>query len=155
MYIYKESEIPEAKGAEKKRRIFWNEKCHEICKNEKYNSLNADETDKLLHEEWRLHKAGLLDHQVVANKIQKIPSDNPEIVSKLPSARAVKSHTITKNFERLHSAKKAVEKSRLSLNELRRPNVSNRRKLEKSKMCIMKTIKNFKNLKMHCGNAWK
>ena len=45
--------------------------------------------------------------------------DNPEIVSKIPSARAVKSDTITKNLERLHSARKAVEKSRLSLDELR------------------------------------
>ena len=38
MYIYKEIEIAEAKGIEKKRRIFWNEKCDEICKNGKYNS---------------------------------------------------------------------------------------------------------------------
>ena len=57
--------------------------------------------------------------------------DNPEIVSKLPSARAVKSHTITKNFERLHSAKKAGEKSRLSLNELPRAKCQPQEKIRK------------------------
>ena len=121
MHVYKEREIAEARGIEKKRRIFWNEECDEICKNEKYNSLKADEIDKLLHEKWRLHKASLLEeeNQVVTDKIEKILLDNPEIVSKIPSARAVKSDTITKNLERLHSARKAVEKSRLSLDELR------------------------------------
>ena len=120
VYIYKEREIEKAKGIEKKRRIFWNEKSNEICKNEKYNSLKADEIDKLLHEKWRLHKASLLEeeNQVVTNRIEKILLDNPEIVSEIPSSRAVKSHTIIKNLERLDSAKKAVEKSRLSLDEL-------------------------------------
>jgi hypothetical protein len=119
VYIYKECEIEEVTGNEKKRRIFWNEKSDEICRNEKYNSLKADEIDQLLHEKWRLHKASLLEeeNQVVTSEIEKLLLDNPEIVSKLPSSRAVKSHTIIKNFERLDSAKKAVEKSRLSLDE--------------------------------------
>ena len=36
MHVYEEREIAEARGIQKKRRIFWNEECDGICKNEKY-----------------------------------------------------------------------------------------------------------------------
>ena len=144
VYIYKEREIEEAKGTEKKRRIFWNEKSDEICKDEKYNSLKADEMDKLLHEKWRLHKASLLEeeNQAVTNKIEKILLDNPDIVSKIHSSRVVKSHTIIKNLERLDATKTAVEKSRQCLNELH----TNCQKQEKIKKQQQMHRENYREL---------
>lgn len=48
IYVYIEHEIQEAKGMEKKRRKFWNEKAEDISKDERYQNSKGDELVSVL-----------------------------------------------------------------------------------------------------------
>lgn len=50
IHVFTKLDIEEAKGMEKKRLQFWNEKAEEISKDERYANSKGDELDKLLHE---------------------------------------------------------------------------------------------------------
>ena len=60
VHTYTEKDIEESSGQEKIRRIPWNTKAEELCKDENYIHCGGDQMDKLLHEHWRLHKADLI-----------------------------------------------------------------------------------------------
>lgn len=120
VHVFREDEIEEAKGMEKKRKTFWNKKAEEICKDVSFDGCKTDEIDKLLHEKWKLHKASLLEEEdrEVTGKIDEILTKCADITSKLSSSRKIKSETIARNLKRIADAKKAVENSRQGLNEL-------------------------------------
>ena len=120
VHVFSEREIEQATGIEKQRKLFWNEKAEELCKNECYDDWKAGKINQLLHEKWKLRKACLVEneHEEISNKIDDILSGDPDLVSKISISRKVKSKTVQKNLERIEKAKKALEKSRLNLPEM-------------------------------------
>ena len=121
VHIYSEKEIASSIGYEKERRLFWNHKAEELCRESKYKSCSPNEIDKLLHECWRIQKADLLkrEHDETCEKLEHILTKYPKLVDLTGSkGRKVKSETLEKNLIRVEQAKVKLQESRMALDEL-------------------------------------
>ena len=121
VHIFSEKEIASSTGYEKKRRLFWNLKAEELCREPKYKDCSPNEIDKLLHECWRIQKADLLkrEHDETREKLNDILSKHPKLVDLTGSkGRKVKSETLEKNLLRVEQAKVKLQESRMELDKL-------------------------------------
>ena len=120
VHVYTEREINDSMGYEKERRKFWNTKAEEVCRLQCYNRCSADQIDKLLHEQWKIHKAYLLKQEDLdtTKKIQAIYEKYPNLESVVTSARKMKKDTVDRNLIRVDNAKEVLEKSRQTLDRL-------------------------------------
>jgi hypothetical protein len=120
VHIFSEKEIESSTGYEKERRLFWNRKSEELCRDPDYQRCSPNEIDKLLHECWRIQKADLLkrEHDETRQQVEEILTKYPKLATLSQAGRKIKSETLEKNLLRVEQAKIKLQESRKELNKL-------------------------------------